>query len=264
MGVTGPWLRAYVIIMTVFILAPLVVVVIAAFNSAEFPVFPPPGLSLRWMKKAVTDPEFIRPLWNSAVLGLCATLGTTLAAVPAAIVLARHAFPFKSEFEAFLLSPLTLPQIVLATGLLFFVSSIGLGGSFAGLLAGHMVITMPYMLRTVYGVYAGSNGEIEEAAAVLGAGPVRTFFAVTLPMLKPGILAGGIFAFLISFDEVPIALLLTNTTNVTLPVSILSYLIYDYDPTVAAISAIQIAIVVLLLVVLDRAFGLKALMFSAR
>jgi putative spermidine/putrescine transport system permease protein len=123
---------------------------------------------------------------------------------------------------------------------------------------------MPYMLRTVYGVYAGTNREIEEAAAVLGAGPVRTFFAVTLPMLRPGILAGGIFAFLISFDEVPIALLLTNTTNVTLPVSILSYLIYNYDPTIAAISAIQIAIVVVLLIVLDRVFGLKTLMFSAR
>ncbi len=99
---------------------------------------------------------------------------------------------------------------------------------------------------------------------MLGAGPIRTFFSVTLPMLRSGILAGGIFAFLISFDEVPIALLLTNTTNVTLPVSILSYLIYNYDPTIAAISAIQIAIVVVLLIVLDRVFGLKTLMFSAR
>ncbi len=264
MSALGPWLRIYVVAMTIFILAPLVVVVVAAFNSAEFAVFPPPGLSLRWISKALTDPEFIKPLWNSTVLGLSATLGTAIVAVPAAILLARHTFPLKSEFEAFLLSPLTLPQIVLATGLLFFVNIIGLGSSFAGLLAGHMVITMPYMLRTVYGVYAGTNREIEEAAAVLGAGPIRTFFSVTLPMLRSGILAGGIFAFLISFDEVPIALLLTNTTNVTLPVSILSYLIYNYDPTIAAISAIQIAIVVVLLIVLDRVFGLKTLMFSAR
>jgi putative spermidine/putrescine transport system permease protein len=260
----GPWLRVYVIAMVVFIMAPLVVVVIAAFNSAEFAIFPPPGLSLRWIGKALTDPEFIAPLWSSTKLGLCATAGAAIVAVPAAILLARRTFPFKHEFEAFLLAPLTLPQIVLATGLLFFVNVIGLGSSFAGLLAGHVVITMPYMLRTVYGVYVGTNREIEEAAAVLGAGPVRTFFSVTLPMLRSGILAGGIFAFLISFDEVPIALLLTNTTNVTLPVSILSYLIYNYDPTVAAISTVQIAIVLVLLVALDRVFGLKAVMFSAR
>lgn len=264
MAAVGLWLRAYVIVMVIFILTPLAVVVVAAFNSAEFAIFPPPGLSLRWITKAVTDPEFVGPLWNSTVLGLCATLGTTLIGVPAAVLLVRRQFRFKQELEAFLLSPLTLPQIVLATGLLFFVNMVGLGNSFAGLLAGHMVITLPYMLRTVYAVYAGVNRDIEEAASVLGAGPVRTFLAVTLPMLKSGILAGGIFAFLISFDEVPIALLLTNTTNVTLPVSILSYLIYNYDPTVAAISTIQIAIVLVLLVTLDRLFGLKTLMFTAR
>ena len=258
------WLRAYLAAMVLIILTPMAVVVIAAFNSAEFAIFPPPGFSLRWVNKALTDPEFITPLWNSVILGVSATLGSTLLAVPAAVALVRYPVPFKSEVEAFLLSPLSLPQIVLATGLLFFASAIGLGNSFAGLLAGHVVITIPYMLRTVYGVYAGQGREIEEAATVLGAGPFRTFYLVTLPMLRPGILAGGIFAFLISFDEVPIALFMTNTENVTLPVSILSYLIYNYDPTVAAISAVQIAIVVVLLVVLDRFFGLKSLMFTAR
>ena len=264
MAEINPWLRAYVAIMVLVILAPLIVVMIAAFNSAEFAIFPPPGFSLRWIEKALTDPEFIEPLRNSVVLGVSATLGAAVLAVPAAITLVRYPVPFKTEIQAFLLSPLSLPQIVLATGLLFFASGIGLGNTFAGLLAGHIVITVPYMLRTVYGVYAGQSREIEEAAAVLGAGPLRTFFLVTLPMLRPGILAGGIFAFLISFDEVPIALFMTNTENVTLPVSILSYLIYNYDPTVAAISAVQIAIVIALLLVLDRFFGLKSLMFSPR
>jgi putative spermidine/putrescine transport system permease protein len=258
------WLRCYAIGMIVFILTPLAVVVIAAFNSAEYNVFPPPGFSTRWIRKALTDPEFIGPLWNSVVLGTAATIGTAIVGVPAALLLARHSFRFKQELEAFLLSPLTLPHIVLATGLLFYVNTIGLGGSFLGLLAGHMVITLPYMLRTVYSVYAGINRDVEEAAAVLGAGPVRTFFRVTLPMIRPGILAGGIFAFLISFDEVPIALLLTNVTNVTLPVSILSYLIYSYEPTVAAISTVQILIVAVLLFVLDRAFGLNNLVFTSR
>ena len=149
------WLRCYAIAMIVFILTPLAVVVIAAFNSAEYNVFPPPGFSMRWIKKAVTDPEFIGPLWNSVVLGVSATVGTAIVGVPAALLLARHRFRFKQELEAFLLSPLTLPHIVLATGLLFYVNMIGLGGNFIGLLAGHMVITLPYMLRTVYSVYVG-------------------------------------------------------------------------------------------------------------
>jgi len=264
MASLNPWLRLYVAAAVVVILAPLAVIVLAAFNSAEFAIFPPPGYSLRWIRKALTDPDFVEPLRNSVVLGVCATVGATLLAVPAALALVRYPVSRKRELETFLISPLSLPQIVLATGLLFFASRIGLGNSFAGLLAGHVAITIPYMLRTVYGVYAGRGRDAEEAAAVLGAGPLTTFFLVTLPMLRPGILAGAIFAFLISFDEVPIALFMTTTETVTLPVSILSYLIYNYDPTVAAISAVQIGIVVVLLLVLDRFFGLKSLMLQAR
>jgi putative spermidine/putrescine transport system permease protein len=108
------------------------------------------------------------------------------------------------------------------------------------------------------------NREIEDAARVLGADEWRTAWYVTLPIVRPGILAGAIFAFLMSFDEVAVALLLTDSDTTTLPVSILSYLVYNYDPAVAAISAIQIAIVVVALLVLERFFGIRHVMFASR
>lgn len=259
----GPVLRAYVAAMVVFLLAPLLVIVIAAFSPSQFMVFPPPGVSWRWFTKVLNEPEFTHALWNSVVLGVASTVCAAALAVPAALVLARYRIRGRRELLAFFLSPLSLPTIILGIGLLFFTSRIGLGGSFLALLAGHVVLVTPYIMRTVLAVYAGINREIEEAAAVLGAPPIQTFFRVTLPIIRPGIVAGGIFAFLISFDEVPVALFLSNTETTTLPVSILSYLVHNFDPAVAAISTIQMLIVLVLLLVLERSFGIRHLILTS-
>ena len=259
----GPGLAAYLGLLLLFLATPVLVVIACAFTSADFVTFPPQGFSTKWFAQVLRDPQFVRPLWNSIRIGLLSTALSSLLAVPAALALARSTRGF-ALVQAFLLSPLSLPTIVLAVGLLFFTARIGLGGSLAGLVVGHAVITVPYMLRTVTGVYAGMNRELEEAAAVLGADPLRVFRHVTLPAIRPGILAGAIFAFLLSFDEVPVALLLSNTDTVTLPVSILSYLVYNYDPAVAAISTIQILIVVVVLLALERVFGVKHLLLASK
>lgn len=254
----------YTAAMALFLLAPIVVVVIAAFTSAEFIMFPPRGFSLRWFDKVLQDPEFITPLWNSIRLGVVATIVSSALAIPAALAFVRGAVPGRRWVETFLLSPLSLPTIILAVGLLFFTARIGLSDSFVALVAGHTVITVPYVLRTVLAVYSGRNREIEDAARVLGADRWRTLWHVTLPMIRPGVLAGAIFAFLMSFDEVAVALLLSNSDTTTLPVSILSYLVYNYDPAVAAISTIQIVIVLVALLVLERAFGIRHVMAGSR
>jgi putative spermidine/putrescine transport system permease protein len=258
----GVGLACYVAAMAMFLMAPVAIVVVSAFTDADFVTFPPRGGSLKWLTNVLSDPQFVSPLWNSLRLGACATVVSAVLAVPAAIPLVRHRFRGADLIQAFLLSPLSLPTIILAIGLLFYTARIGLGSSFAALVIGHAVITVPYVLRTVVGVYAGINREVEEAAMVLGAGPWRTFRLVTLPLIRPGILAGSIFAFLLSFDEVPVALLLSNTDTTTLPVSILSYLVYNYDPAVAAISTVQIAIVVVVLLILERLFGVKHLLLT--
>lgn len=259
----GSGLKAYVAVMVAFLLAPLLVIVIAAFSPSQFMTFPPTGFSWRWFAKVLREPEFMNALWNSVVLGILSTLCAAALAVPAALALARYRVLGGRELLAFFLSPLSLPTIILAIGMLFFTSRIGLGGSFLALLAGHVVLVTPYIMRTVLAVYAGVNREIEEAAAVLGAPPLVSFFKVTLPMIRPGILAGGIFAFLISFDEVPVALFLTNTETTTLPVSILSYLVHNYDPAVAAISTVQMLIVLVLLLVLEHSFGIRHLILTS-
>lgn len=257
-------LVAYTAAIAVFLMAPILIVIVAAFTSSEFIMFPPRGFSLRWFEKVLADPEFITPLWNSIRLGLAATLASSALSIPAALALSRGTVPARSAIETFLLAPLSLPTIILAVGLLFFSARVGLTDSFLALLAGHVVITVPYMLRTVLAVYSGMNREIEDAARVLGANRFRVAWHVTLPMIRPGVLAGAIFAFLLSFDEVAVALLLSNSDTTTLPVSILSYLVYNYDPAVAAISAIQIAIVIAALLVLERAFGIRNVMFGSR
>jgi putative spermidine/putrescine transport system permease protein len=261
---SGALLKIYVALLVLFLLAPVVIVVAVALTPGEFVVFPPASLSLRWFRKVLSDPQFILPLWNSLELGCVSTALATVLAVPAALAMVRYPVKGLREIQVFLLSPLSLPTIILATGLLFMVPRIHLDSSFLSLVVGHTVIIVPYIMRTVFGVYVDTNREIEDAAQVHGATPFQTFWRVTLPMIRPGILAGAIFAFLMSFDEVAVALLLTNTATTTLPAMLLSYLVYNYDPAVAAISAIQIVIVIGTLLLLERVFGIGNVMFTSR
>lgn len=263
MGEFRLWLRIVIGILVVFLVAPILVVILVSFNHGQFVVFPPQELSLRWFVKVLSGREFVIPLWNSVKLAALATFCSALLAVPAALALVRRRIPSGDAIHSFLLSPLALPTIILAIGLLFFLNRIGLGNTFAGLLAGHVVLAIPYIMRTVFATYAGINREVEEAAYVLGAGSFRTFFLVTLPMIRPAIIAGGLFAFIISFDEVPVALLLTNADTITLPVAILGFLAYNYDPSVAAISTIQILIAVALLLLLEKLFGVQRIMLTS-
>lgn len=254
----------YIVLAALFMLGPLVVVCVVAFTSASFVSFPPPGYSLRWLTKVLSDPAFMRPLTNSLLLGLLSAFTSAVLALPAALALARNKFRGAAEIESFLLSPLSLPALILSIGLLFYLSRLGLGGGFVGLLIGHTVIVLPYMLRTVLSVARGADPALEEAAQILGADPWRTFVHVTLPALRPGIVAGSLFAFLMSFDEVAVALLMSTIGSMTLPVAILNHVANDYDPAVAAISLITIVLVVAVLLVLQLSFGLDRLMLAQR
>ncbi|WP_269507290.1 ABC transporter permease [Burkholderia sp. IMCC1007] len=257
-------MRVYLGVIAFFMLAPVLVIVAVAFTPGDFVTFPPRSLSLRWFERVLTDPSFMGALINSIRVGACATIFASMLAVPATIVLVRYRPPGARQLQMFMLSPLSLPTIILAIGLLFLNAQIGVGNAFIALIVGHTVIVVPYIMRTVFAVYSTCDPEIENAAALLGANTWRTFLHVTLPMIKPGLVAGAIFAFLMSFDEVSVALLLSDTTTSTLPVTILSYLVYNHDPAVAAISTVQIAIAVAILIVLERYFGVRRLMFSSR
>ena len=252
----------YVAIAALFILAPLLVVAAVAFTSANFVSFPPPGWSLRWIAKVLSDDGFMRALANSLLLGVVAALLAASLATPAALVLARGGFRGAVELESFLLSPLSLPALILAIALLFYLARLGFAGGFTGLVIGHAIIVLPYMLRTVLAVYRGVDPSLEEAALVLGATPRRVFLHVTLPLIRPGIVAGALLSFLVSFDEVAVALLLSAPSSMTLPVAILNHVAHNYDPAVAAISLVKIVLVVAVLGILEIWFGLDRIMLT--
>ena len=171
----------------------------------------------------------------------------------------RGKVPFADSIMTFLLSPLSMPLIVVGIALLFYLSALGPGVSFTSLLIAHTVISVPYVIRTVAGVYRGVSPDYEETAAVLGANRIQIFRYVTLPMIKPGIFAGMLFAMPISIDNLPISFFLGCAHTNTLPVVMLSYLEHQFDPSVAAASSIQLLVAVIGLFIVERIYGLDAM-----
>ena len=244
------------ILVYAFLLAPLVVVVLASFNSADFLSFPPRGFSLRWY----------RALWESEVWGDSFRLSVLLTAVVtplslmigtlAAYALVRYSFPGKGLIETLVMAPLVMPQIVLGIALLNYFSLLGLIDSLTGLMLGHLVVTLPFTVRLVSISVHNLDPALERAAQNLGATPLQTFWRVTLPLLRPGIVAGAIFAAIISFGELAVTLLIAGARTTTLPLRIFNYTEYNFDPTINAVSTIFVVLALVLIVALDRLIGL--------
>lgn len=250
-------LGVFVALFFVFVLAPIVVVIVVSFNEAEFISFPVERLSLRWYHRIIEYRPFIDSLLVSLELAVASAFLACLLGVPAALAIARSHRPLAQLFATFLLAPLSMPAIVLGFALLYYLSALGFGVSFDALLVAHTVIAIPYVTRNVVAVYRAVPGDLEEAAAILGAGRWQTFRHVTLPMIKPGIFAGSLFAILISLDNLPISFFFGTSSTNTLPVVMLSYLQNQFDPSVAAICTVQMVIAVVALLVMERVGGLR-------
>jgi putative spermidine/putrescine transport system permease protein len=250
-------LPLFVVAVAAFLLLPLVVVIGVSVTSGDLVQFPPDGLSLKWFGVALENQTFVRGLINSVWVAVAATAGSFALGIPAGIGLGRTRSLVARRFEMCLLTPLTFPLIVLGPALLFFYAALGWGLSPIGLALGHVVITLPYVIRTITAVYRGLDRGLEEAALVLGASPARTLWYVTLPLLRPGIVAAGLFSLLISFDNVVVSAFLTRDDTVTLPIAMLTYVQYNFDPSLAAISVIQIALVIVVLLMVNRLYGLE-------
>jgi putative spermidine/putrescine transport system permease protein len=249
-------LGAFVVLFFIFMLAPILIVVLVSFTSAGYVSFPIPGWSLKWFARIFEYQPFIDALIVSIEISIGATVLSCLVGVPAAIYLARSRSAWASSVMTFLLSPLSMPMIVIGFASLFFLSWLGVGISFAALLITHTVVCLPYIVRTVAGVYAGLPRCYEEAAAILGANPLLTFWHVTLPLIRPGIMAGSLFSFLTSFDNLPISYFFGSANTNTLPVVMLSYMENQFDPTIAALSTLQLALAVIALLIVDRVYGI--------
>jgi putative spermidine/putrescine transport system permease protein len=231
-------INAFIIL---FLLAPIIVVIATAFTTTAYPVFPPQGFTLRWFERFLSMTEFTDAVQRSALLALASTTIAVVLGTPSALALTRWRGRGQQAVTSLMLSPILFPAIVLGLALLVFYSQIGLAGSFTGLIIAHSLITTPFVIRLVIASLSEFDPAVEEAARNLGAGWWRTFLQVTLPLIRPGVLAGAVFAFILSFDELVITLFLAGPGMATLPVRIYTFVEYSSAPTISAISATLVA-----------------------
>ena len=241
-----------------YILMPLIFVIWLAFFRQEIPSFPPEGYSLKWFAAILDQRKFVDGFRNSIQVGVLATLIGLALGVPAALCLSRFQFKLRTLFANLLLMPLIVPGVVLGTAMYVFHVELENGldmdvlGTFYALVAGHIVIVIPWVVRLVTASLAGVDRATEEAAQNLGANPWVTFWRITLPTIRPGIVAGALFGFVTSFGNLEMSLFLVGPGRTTLPIVILQYLEWKIDPTIAAVSVVQILLIGISMLITDR------------
>jgi len=237
-------IRLYTILVYVFLFAPIVAVIILSFNPEQFGSFPMKGFSFRWYVKLAQNTTILAAFKNSLILGSLTAVIVTAIGIPAAMAFVRYEFPGKNTLNTLLLTPIMIPEVVLGVSLLLFIRWLQQPKSFAMLVMGHVVITLPYVLLVVQARLVGIKREFEEAAMTLGANAFHTFKEVTLPLLMPAIFAGMLFSFTISFDDVTATLFWATAQNQTVPVKIFGMLRNSISPEINALGTVMIFLTV--------------------
>jgi putative spermidine/putrescine transport system permease protein len=255
----GRWaLNGAAAIALTYILLPSIFITWLAFFSQEIPSFPPEGYTLRWFAAILDQRKFVDGFAMSfQVAVLAVSIGLALG-VPAALGVSRHRPALRAPLSSVLLMPLIVPGVVLGTAMYVFhveaenALDVDVLGTFYALVAGHVVIVIPWVVRLVTASLAGVDRTIEEAAQNLGANPWTTFWRVTLPAIRPGVVAGALFGFVTSFGNLELSLFLVGPGRTTLPIVILQYLEWKIDPTIAAVSVVQIVLIGTAMLITDR------------
>lgn len=251
-------LKCAVVVIYFLLLAPLVMVVAVSFNPSSSYSVSLSGISLRWYEAFFNSDIFMRSLFFvSLPIALVSSLLATTIGTLAAIATVRFRFAGRHMLETFFMLPLLIPSILLGAALYLFFARIDFSGTFGSLIAGHMLIGIPYVIRVVGAGLIGINPALEEAAVNLGCNRVMAFFKVALPLLRSSLLSGAIFAFIVSFSDINVALFLAGTNTATLPLHIFSEIQWQGDPTIAAASAIQILLVTFMILLVQRFFRVR-------
>ena len=248
--------RLLVLAILGFVVLPAIVVVMAAFNGKAILSFPPQSWSLRWFEKALAYEDFRAGFRNGLIVTLWASSIALVVGAAFAYVLDRYEFRLKHGIEAALLAPLVVPHFTVGLGFLILAAQIGGVRSFSLVVACHVVLVVPFVLRSVYVSLRNLDGRLELAAASLGAPPGRVLATVTLPLLAPGLVTGWLFAAILSFNEFTASLFVTAQRTQTLPVAMYNYVREYADPSMAALSAIYIVATALLLTLANAFLGL--------
>lgn len=237
-------IRLYTILIYIFMFAPIVVVIVLSFNPEQFGSFPMKGFSLRWFVKLAQNETILIAFKNSIILGFFTAVVSTAFGILASLAFVRYNFPGKNTLNTLLLAPIMIPEVILGVALLLFIRWLQQPKSFALLVIGHVVLTLPYVLLIVQARLGGIKKEYEEAAQSLGANPFQTFKEVTLPLLTPAIMAGMLFSFTISFDDITATLFWATAQNQTVPVKIFGMLRNSISPEINALGTVMIVLTI--------------------
>ncbi|MEM5470198.1 ABC transporter permease [Hoeflea sp. AS60] len=241
-----------------FLIAPIVTVMPLSFNAENFftftpamLAFDPEGYSLKHYRDFFTNPDWQQALVNSVQIAPAATIISVTLGTLAAIGLSQPHVPFRRAIMAILISPMIVPLIISAAGMYFFYSRIGLQGTYIGVVLAHAALGIPFVIITVTATLVGFDKSLTRAAANMGADPVTTFFRVQMPLILPGVISGGLFAFITSFDEVVVVLFVGSAGQKTLPWQMFIGLREQISPTILAVATILVGISIVLLTVVE-------------
>jgi putative spermidine/putrescine transport system permease protein len=248
--------RLVVVAILSFLILPAVVVTIAAFNDKAILSFPPQAWSFRWFARALTYPDFRNGFVNGLIVTAWSSSIALIVGAMFAFVIDRYRFPFKRTIESVLVSPLIIPHFTVGLGFLILAAQIGLSRGFAVVVACHVILVLPFVLRSVYVSLRNLDPSYELAAASLGAAPLRVLLTITVPLLLPGLVSGWLFAAILSFNEFTASLFVTSQRTQTLPVAMYNYVREFADPSMAALSVMYIAGTAFLIALANRFLGL--------
>jgi putative spermidine/putrescine transport system permease protein len=257
-------LRVAVAVLLGFMTLPTFVVIAVSFNPTAILSFPPAGFSLRWYVNVLTYPQFQRAAWNSVLV----TAGAVAVAMPigtaAALALARGRLRGRELWAALLLVPLIVPGVAAGLGFLILGAGWGLLRSRSVLIAAHVALVLPFVVRSVWVSASNLDPALERAAASLGATPWRVFRRVTLPLLRPGLLAALLFAVIVSLNEFVVSLFISTRLTEILPVAMFTYVVNYTDPTIAALSSLFILGTFIVVSLADRFLDLGGVFIHHR
>jgi putative spermidine/putrescine transport system permease protein len=242
---------AYCALVFLFLVVPILTVVPLSFSSDTFLTYPIPGLSLRWYEDFFTSPRWLPALMNSLLIAAATTLIATPLGTLAALGLVRVKFRLRPLFVSLLISPIIVPGIITAIGMYFVYAPLGLTNSYIGLILAHTVLAAPFVVIVVLAALEGFDPNVMRAGASLGAPPITVFFRIVLPSILPAVVAGAVFAFATSFDEIITAIFLAGPTQRTLPLQMFDGLRERISPTITAAATLLIIVSVLLLTTVE-------------
>ncbi|MGY6634585.1 MAG: ABC transporter permease [Alkalilacustris sp.] len=244
------WLYVVAVLVMAFLILPTFVVIPMSFSDSRFLRFPPQGFSLRWYESFLTSPEWMQATWVSLKVAVLTTLVATPLGIAASYGLHVSKVPFARVLTIALISPLIIPIIILGVGIFYLYVRLGVVNTIPGLVLAHSILAIPFVVVTVSSGLQQYDLNQERAARNLGASRFTAFRTITLPQIRGSIVAGGLFAFITSFDEVVIALFISGGPNTTLTRRMFTGLRDEIDPTIAAISSLLIVLSVILLLIL--------------